>query len=178
MKNLAHDPNCDAVILRELERARIRAVPATERRSDVPCTIAGCIGTFEFSRFWYYWVAEGRVPLALAEQLYADPVGRTDVRVAGHCGCPPPREWVKWYDAEGFQVVDTGQRLECEKYMRERPEDSAMYECAQRVLAKYHFADDPSVGNEGFIDNYHIDSEVGLRLFVDAILPLVEGANK
>ena len=59
---------------------------------------------FVFTRGWYYWRVSGFIPLPIAEILYEDPVGRKDVRVAGHCGCPPPRDWTK---IAGQLVVDS-----------------------------------------------------------------------
>jgi len=35
------------------------------------------------------------MPLGAAEELYEDPVGHRDVRVVGHCACPPPKDWVE-----------------------------------------------------------------------------------
>jgi len=55
----------------------------------------GELGPFKFERRWYCWTITGPVPLAAAREMYADPVGRRDVRVAGHRGCPPPEEWVE-----------------------------------------------------------------------------------
>jgi hypothetical protein len=51
--------------------------------------------SFIFCRAWYYWIVTGFVPLHVAEELYADPIGKKDVRVSGHCGCPAPKEWIK-----------------------------------------------------------------------------------
>ena len=48
---------------------------------------------FVFYRNWYYYVATGHVPMDVAIELYEHPVGRKDVRVEGHCGCPDPRDY-------------------------------------------------------------------------------------
>ena len=45
---------------------------------------------YTFVRAWYYWVATGPIPLSVARLLYNNPVGKKNIRVAGHCGCPPP----------------------------------------------------------------------------------------
>ena len=50
---------------------------------------------FCLSRNWYYYVAVGYVPMEAAVELYEHPIGRKDVRVEGHCGCPDPREYMK-----------------------------------------------------------------------------------
>ena len=66
-------------------------------KSEVPYHIIGNLGDgkFIFKRAWYYWMVRGNVPLKIAKKLYEDPIGRRDVRVAGHCGCPPPKGWTK-----------------------------------------------------------------------------------
>jgi hypothetical protein len=51
--------------------------------------------SFVFCRAWYYWVVIGLVPLYVANELYENPIGKKDVRVSGHCGCPSPIEWIK-----------------------------------------------------------------------------------
>ena len=94
MKNLAGESSCNASIAEELVEAGIGLAIAREGlKREVPATIVGRLGAFSFVRGWYYWMVSGPVPLAVAEELYADTVGRTDVRVAGHAGCPPPSEW-------------------------------------------------------------------------------------
>lgn len=101
MPNLARrdpDPRVDERIKIELTRARIdlRELDHDERkRSEVPATIGGRIGAFTLQRAWMYWVVKGPMPLDAARALYADPIGADDVRVAGHCGCPPPDEWAR-----------------------------------------------------------------------------------
>lgn len=95
MKNLAGYKEADAVISEELRRCMIdqRRLTDDEKRGEVPATIGGTLGRFTFRRAWYYWTVRGDVPIAIAERLYADPIGATDIRVAGHCGCPPPSKW-------------------------------------------------------------------------------------
>lgn len=123
MKNLAGNEHCDSYIAEELRRARIPSEPFDGRPGEVPTKLQGRIGPIVFRRFWTYWVARGPVPIETARALYDDPVGKTDIRVAGHCECPPPAApWVETIDGQEF------------------------------------------------ITNYHIDTEVGLRLFADAIL--------
>lgn len=122
MRNLAGNKECDAVIAEELRRSMIPSVPYDGRLEEVPSRLRGELGDITFARAWYYWTAHGTVPIEVARKLYDDPIGRTDIRVAGHCGCPPPEPpWTEVID--GVEVVTT----------------------------------------------YHIDSEVGLRLFADAI---------
>ena len=126
MINLAGDKDCDKQIRRELLRAKVDIVEVKQGNTEVPYTIIGRLYGFEFRRAWYYWVAKGPMPLKEAKELYAEPVGREDIRVAGHCGCPPPEPpWVK-----------------------------------KSMVGKTQ---------KGMIDLYHIDTEVGLRIFTDKI---------
>lgn len=107
MINLAGNQECDRYIREELTRAGIDIVevPLDRANGEVPYTLEGRLPGYRFRRFWYYWVVDGRTPLDLAEHLYAHPEGRATVRVAGHCGCPPPAEWVKRDPDTGEQYV-------------------------------------------------------------------------
>lgn len=132
MRNLAGNTDCDLWISEELRRSMIPIESYTpDRRYEVPSLLIGRLGAITFRRAWTYWIATGPVPLDVAYRLYEDPIGRTDIRVEGHCGCPAPvHPWVSIVDGQ---------------------------EC---------------------ITSYHIDSEVGLRLFADAIRPLAISARK
>lgn len=97
MKNLAGNKDCDHCIRSELVQAGIELTQIDRTRHEVPSSVGGrivCDGNeIMLYRAWYYWVASGPVPLELARKMYSGPVGVNDVRVAGHCGCPPPDEW-------------------------------------------------------------------------------------
>jgi len=93
MKNLAGVQECDKDIRKELTEAGIRMVAVPKGNTEVPFSVIGQLSYFTFRRAWYYWVVEGDVPLAVAQEMYATEVGKRDVRVVGHCGCPPPEEW-------------------------------------------------------------------------------------
>ncbi len=105
-------------------------------------------------RAWYYWVVECRMPLEIAKALYADPVGKTDIRVAGHCGCPSPEEGAEWFASDGVQLL-------------KRSEDSTPGFIETIERAGYRVVDDPCSEGKPFVTSYHIDSEVGLRFFAD-----------
>lgn len=113
MRNLAGSHHPDDYIRNELERARIPVVQTEAHSGEVAYSLIGKLDDLTFTRAWTYWVVNGLVPIEVAETLYDNPVGKTDIRVDGHAGCPPP----------------TGR----------------------------------------FINSYHIDTEVGLRIFVDAL---------
>jgi len=67
---------------------------------DLRVFVRSRLGKIKLHRAWRYWVANGPVPLDAALKLYADPVGRKSVRVAGSCGCPPPEQWVEVVDGK------------------------------------------------------------------------------
>jgi hypothetical protein len=100
MKNLAGEETADVDIRKELQHAGITINEVPKGRTEVPYTLIGKLpckngGEFKFTRAWYYWVVSGPVPLNVAKVLYSTAVGKRDVRVVGHCGCPPPEEWVE-----------------------------------------------------------------------------------
>ena len=105
MKNLAGVPMCDVYIRAELEAAGIPIVEVPLDNTEVPYRLIGQLGNFEFRRAWYYWIVSGRVPLEIAKELYANPIGKKDVRVTGHCGCPPPEDpWITYYDGKAYII--------------------------------------------------------------------------
>lgn len=132
MKNLAGVEDCDIYISEELEKAGIDIYNIKEPdRSEVPYTLYGGLGgklldeegqgfmerhgvavdsmksfvSFTFERAWYYWVVDGYVPLDIAVEMYENPNGKKDIRVAGHCACPHPAEWTVKHKVCGMDVV-------------------------------------------------------------------------
>jgi hypothetical protein len=72
-------------------------------QGEVPSLAFGSLSMWSFKRAWYYWCAEGPgLPVEVAEKLHAE-LGR-EVRVAGHCGCPSPREWYKGFGVGSYHV--------------------------------------------------------------------------
>lgn len=165
MKNLAVDKDCDGPIELELTRCGIEIVWNQPRDGEVPSSLRGALGKFSFRRAWYYWMVSGKVPLAMANELYGDPVGRTDIRVNGHCGCPAPGEpggHIVWRDRETGKILMTRESWS---------EVKSLIESNPRIAIStdgYLPSDDPTEG-EGFIESYHIDTEVGLRIFADTL---------
>lgn len=167
MKNLAGRPDCDAEIRYELTRARIEIVEGERSTHEVAASVTGKLGAFLFQRAWYYWMANGPMPIELARELYADPVGRTDVRAGGHCACPPPDEYgAVYYDADGKMLYDDPDGTELQKSEHFLAKG---FITAEQV-ARYRFVSDRKAAAIRIeVDSYHIDSEVGLRLFADTI---------
>lgn len=156
MQNLAGNKGCDPITRGELEKAGIKVVQHSEILSgEVPTSLSGVLrycghDMFTFHRAWYYWVVSGEVPLEIAQEMYKDPVGRDDVRVAGHCGRPSPDQWA-------FPKSDVLRDLSAEKGIDfERvPFGKLAKMCNSGVI------DAPR-----FVSTYHIDSQEGLDLFV------------
>lgn len=170
MENLAGRSNATEVIQRELARCGIEPfIDPDYRHPEVHTNTLGRLktehGEYRFHRNWHYWVVNGPVPLEIAKRMYAHPVGRNDIRVDGHCGWPPPEApWVTWHLPDGREVIPFNQKAEFEKFMAQ---DDFMGRSMREAYAKYEFHDDPaSIGATPTIDCYHIDSELGLYLFV------------
>lgn len=159
MKNLAGNKTCNKQIRKELEEAGVPIVSDRDcLKHEVPASIAGALGEFNFTRAWYYWVVSGDVPLRVAEDLYRGPIGKRDIRVVGHCGCPPPSEWAF-------------------------PKKEVLYELGvyKHPSEEHPFGESPNYGdlakmcNSGqivaprFVSSYHIDSQEGLNKFVKTI---------
>lgn len=74
-----------------------------ELSGEVKTSVMGALYGWKFTRNWYYWVAKGPgIEIAAAEKLHEEH-GKT-VRVAGHCGCPHPREWYKGLAVGDYHV--------------------------------------------------------------------------
>lgn len=98
----------DDILRAELEAAGIVVEQNDLFRStsgEVHTSIVGTLHGWTFRRAWYYWVCEGPgIEVAAAERLHAEH-GQT-ARVAGHCGCPSPREWFKGLACGLYHVDD------------------------------------------------------------------------
>ena len=162
MRNLASNPEADVWCEKELRDAGIDVVLLPEPQQDeVPARVTGKIGDVTLTRGWYYWRAHGKVPADVARRLYDHLIGRRDVRVNGHCGCPAPGEpggRFEWFDASGRGVVID-------------PDGSEEVAYAHFVTKGMLSASDVPLfasstdGLTGYITSYHIDSADGLALF-------------
>lgn len=175
----------DKQITAELTRAGITAAPWDCENSEVRTTVCGkliitdFVGALEdvcsnkvalprgwcgtFTRAWTYWTVSCRVPVELAKRIYANPVGRTDIRVGGHCGCiAPAGNYIEWRcPMSGRKYATMKDREDVEKFKDNHP---GMY---TKFILEHEFHDDPaSIGAVGTVDSYHIDTELGLYVFV------------
>ena len=108
MQNLAGVATCDEIIRTELTTADITVVDGAFAQGEVPYSLTGVLeskyGIITFERAWTYWIISGRVPIHVAKALYNNEVGKKDIRVEGHCGCPHPSEWAE-YDEDLGHVI-------------------------------------------------------------------------
>lgn len=148
-KNLAGAAYADIIIRKELEDAGIEVVGDSKLGGEVPSTLIGKLGTFGFGRAWTYWVVRCKMPLDAANEMYENEVGKQFVRVAGHCGCPPPNEWALPSDED------------LQKAMKELGLESATY----GELAELQ--NSGKINAPRYVRTYHIDTMPGLKLFVE-----------
>jgi hypothetical protein len=168
MTNLAGQKEDEAtrVAMQELQLARIPVFPLTPKAEDeVQAKVCGKLltlhGEFKFERRWYYWSVSGPVPLALAERIYRD-VASPDIRSGGDCARRPPRTWVEWRTADRDQLlVPLSEKPKLEELVKSMP--------SFRIPLTYKFVENPEQEGHGFVMTYHIDSALGLRVFVDYI---------
>lgn len=157
MNNLTGNYDCDKVIRTELQSAGITVVVnPTRQGGDVPATLTGKLTrsglvAFTFTRFWYYWVVKGNVPLEVAEEMFADPLGKRDVRVAGMAGNDDPKNW----------ALPSGDDVAA--YLKENGRSSV--NCAELIK----LCNNGKITAKRFIQAYHIDTQEGLELFVSTL---------
>lgn len=171
MKNLAGETKVDLHILKELDEAGIEVIEGERSRGEVPHTLTGKLADWNFSRAWYYWVANSSkrntgIPLDIAEKLHdkkykikgpkePETYGQV-IRVTGHCGCPPPKEWA--FPTE--EVLDRESKRLGIDWRKTNYGD----------LSK--LCNSGKIKGERFVDNYHIDTQEGLNALAGAIRTL------
>ena len=167
--NLAGREDCDRYIRQELERCGIQVIEGERSdHPDVKTTVTGLLKIgdqeFNFTRLWYYYNVSGMIPIRIANLMYADPVGKTDIRSGGHCGCPAPTEYgSEWLHPDGRQGIPKDQEAELDRFIANDSFEAS-------VKDKYIFTDTPEVdGCASFVRNYHIDSDLGLYIFVQTL---------
>jgi hypothetical protein len=169
--NLAGVKDCDDTILAELCLAGVPVVWSAEPiNREVAFRASGRMGLFLFERAWRYWVVRGPMPLSAAHELYKNPLGRATVRVAGHCGCPPPEKpWIEFIDADGIELIARAQLEDEEKrFGSPSPLMIESRKCGLNEL-RYRIVENPAAEGLAIIPSYHIDSQEGLNLFVATI---------
>lgn len=128
------------------------------------CRIKNAMGLFEFKHSGRgYWIVTGRVPLMVAQQIYMDPAS-DQIRVDGHCMAPAPEDpWIKWRMPDCTELGT----LEDLEAIEKLPFHGETFH--KEYLSGFTFSNDPEVRARAkpFVELYHIDSDLGLRVFVD-----------
>ena len=161
MKNLAGrlTEEVDLNIKDELERAEIPTITVPLSNGEVQYTVEGLLGKIRFHRAWYYWVAEGRIPVDMAWKIYNHPEGKQTVRAGGDCGCPSPAGYVTdWYDKENGKKIT-------KDYIKGLEVFKDLYKPDMYLKWQNGHTADIGQPREGFVDCYHIDEQAGLLLF-------------
>lgn len=167
MENLAGNKDCDRAIRIELTRCGIDIVEGERSQHEVAASVTGRLGAFTFRRAWYYWVVEGPMPLDVALKLYANPVGKLDIRCGGHYGCPSPEEYgAHYFDAEGRELFSDPDGKEVATLVRFIASGTLKAD----VFDGSRFVPDKRVGyTRAEVRSYHVDSELGLYILAQAI---------
>lgn len=160
MQNMAGRDDADRYVEHELNRCKIEMRERPLSNGEVKTSRYGvlqCKGQeIVLTRGWAYWIVEGNVPYDLAVKIFEEDVGK-EIRVAGHCGAPHPDEWSKWMTPDGVEVLSMKQKEELDRY-----KDLVDYR-------RYTFTDTPEEVGARYVTSYHIDTELGLYIFANAV---------
>jgi hypothetical protein len=150
----------------ELAVADIPSIACTDlvENSEVPTNLTGKLGDFTFNRLWTYWSAHGKVPLAVAEELYATEVGRKSIRANGDCGCPAPAEKASTIElATGRTIVDDEEYDKGIRLFKDKlPKALADWETNFMPASK-------AGATAKFVMGFHIDTLEALVMFTRAL---------
>lgn len=152
MINLAGVETCNETIRKELETAGVEVVEVGEMDREVPASIIGKCNNFIFSRAWYYWVVTGYMPLQYAKEIY-EKYKDLNIRVAGHCGNPPPEEWCEPKD------YHEKCKVHFDKFWKKEITSEQCNEICNDIRKQ----------GDQFVTHYHIDTQEGLNRFVEII---------
>lgn len=95
----------------------------------------------------------------MAQELYADPVGQTDIEITAENGTL--ERGVTYFDQFGYKLLS-------KKELDALPEGSVKT-LVQKASKTYPWVESPETEGQPFITRYQISSEVGLHLFVNTL---------
>lgn len=123
------------------------------------------IGQLEITTpFSYYWIIRGKIPLALAKELYELDV-KKEIRVAGDCTAPKPElPWITYYCPKTKKQLISIKKLEEGINLANKSSDT-FKNSVLKYLSTFLPVEDITIG-EGFVENYHIDSEEAMNIFL------------
>lgn len=108
-----------------------------EMSGEVKTSTRGYLHGWQFERGWYYWTAKGPgLNIDIATELHED-FGK-EVRVAGHCGCPHPRDWYKGMAVPDYHI-DTVEGLKALADAIKQAKEENDRICAERgIVLEYN----------------------------------------
>ena len=126
MKNLAGETKADLYILEELDKAGIKVVEGERSRGEVPYTLTGKLGNWNFNRAWYYWVAGAQngkgLPLSWrppkrkevvhSKRMHSMSFPPGGIGLVQEKGFPEDISSISWDDVESFAQNVEGNRGE------------------------------------------------------------------
>ena len=163
MKNLARNFDKNNQIAVDTAMSKINPIVAAElidagisvfntpttKIGEVPTSLIGKLGMWEFTRSWVYWVARGRMPIIAARALQA--VSNGSIRCGGDCTAPVPDEQKTYIAPDGREII-TAKVVACECV-----EESAEF---------------PRNDSTAYVTMYHIDTPEALKQFADFVKSL------
>jgi len=173
-RNLAgvSEADCNFYIRNELERAGINVVECELDCGEVPYRLIGKLNTsygeFTFTRRWFYWSVDCKVPLELAQKIYAHPEGKASIMAGGHASGEPPEKHVVHIGESGKELVSQ-EDIDGLVYVFRNSEPS--YNDA-------YWKEKCELGEKSeanaFVKTYHIDDQAGLVLFALMVMDKVK----
>jgi len=179
MINLAGVDTCDTDIKEELYIAGIEIINVVSN-GEVPSTIESRIGNWRLRRAWNYWVATVERPedgLILTDALelhnMPSPINNENkigyvIRCGGHAGAPSPDE----YGAKPIYDETLNQRLKKLGFEERYFESLNMNFIDINISQINKLFEEGKLDVERYVDSYHIDTQIGLNLFVNFISKL------
>lgn len=158
-KNMATrepDYEINKIVEKELHAANIPVLRLPGfLTTEVKTRYVGHLNGFLFWRAWRYWVCEGLMPIANANEIY-EQISSLAVRAGGSCANPEPST-VATNPAFSERIRVAMEAAERDKKDRK--------EALRNIEANMH----PLPSDELFIPLYHIDTEEGLEKLVNYI---------
>jgi len=157
MENLAshgYDDKADNKVKEELEIAGIPVMKLPSyMNTEVKTKHIGLLNGFVFYRAWTYWVCEGLMPLAQANELYTEHKD-LNIRAGGHCGNETPES----------QSVNPIYDKELDDFINQNKNSLGLEKC---IAAAHDIIDDKT--QPRFVNAYHIDTQLGLCKLAETI---------
>lgn len=129
----------------------------------------GHFGPFIIGFRNYYFTVDGPCPLAIAEALYATPVGRTDIRAGGNCTCPEPRTQATYYDADGNDLVSDPGNRQAQEWDAALAKGGPLAAILATVKRPRFVPDAAAMAARAVVNSFHVDSELGLYMLLQAL---------